>query len=130
VQAETRSIFKMDRAVVGVLTAAVLLLQIVAVGFATGAMAKTGAFGVVCVTDQSGSTSSDSVPLDKHVGPCCMLHCSSAAEVDGADAAVIVLSFDFPSAAPLVFDDRTAIAAAAPPELRPLSPRAPPARLA
>ena len=127
-QAETRSIFRIDRAVVGMLTAAVLLLQIVAVGFATGAMAEGGAFGVVCATDQSGSASSDSAPGQKHVGPCCMLHCSGSAEVDGADAIVIVLSFDFPSAIVPIVDDRTA--AAAPPELRPLSPRAPPSRLA
>lgn len=127
-QAETRWIFKMDRAVVGMLAAAVLLLQIVAVGFATGAMAEGTAFGVVCVTDQSGSTSSGSAPVEKHVGPCCMLHCSASAEVDGTDAIVIVLSFDFPSAIVPIVDDRNA--AAAPPELRPLSPRAPPSRLA
>ncbi|MBG0812263.1 DUF4006 family protein [Methylosinus sp. H3A] len=127
-QAENRSIFRIDRAVVGMLAAAVLLLQIVAVGFATGAMAEGGAFGVVCAADQTSSTSSDSAPLEKHVGPCCMLHCSSVAEVDEADAVIIVLSFDFPSAAPPVFDDRTA--AVAPPELRSLSPRAPPARFA
>ncbi|WP_159729713.1 hypothetical protein [Methylosinus sp. Ce-a6] len=119
----------MDRAV-GLLAAAILLLQIVAIGFATGAMAGEGAFGVVCVTAAASSASSDSAPLDKHVGPCCMLHCSSAAEVEGADAVVIVLSFDFPSAAPPRCDERTAVAATDPPELRPLSPRAPPARFA
>jgi hypothetical protein len=128
VQAEARWIFKMDRAVVGMLAAAVLLLQIVAVGFATGAMADGGAFGVVCVTDQSGAPSSGSAPVEKHVGSCCMLHCSASAEVDGADTVVIVLSFDFPSAVAPMVDDRAA--AAAPPELRPLSPRAPPSLLA
>lgn len=128
-QAESRSIFRMDRAV-GLLAMAVLLLQIVAVGFATGAMAGESALGVVCVTAAASSASSDSTPLEKHVGPCCMLHCSAAAEVEGAETVVIVLRFDFPSAAPLRFDARTAFAAADPPELRPLSPRAPPARLA
>lgn len=129
-QVETHKIFRMERAVVGMLTAAVLLLQIVAVGFATGAMAKQSAFGVVCVTAQSGSPSSDTTPVEKHVGPCCMLHCSAAAEVEGSDAVVIVLAFDFPAASPPAFDARTAEAAAAPPELRPLSPRAPPAAFA
>jgi len=123
VQVETHKIFRMERAVVGMLTAAVLLLQIVAVGFATGAMAKQSAFGVVCVTAQSASPSSDTTPVEKHVGPCCMLHCSAAAEVEGSDAVVIVLAFDFPAASPPAFDARTAEAAAAPPELRPLSPR-------
>lgn len=129
-QVETLSIFRMARAVVGMMTAVVLLSQIVAIGFATGAMAEGGAFGLVCITDQSGSPSSDTAPVEKHVGPCCMLHCSSAAEIDGSDAVVIVLAFDFPAASPPVFDDRTAVAAAAPPELRPLSPRAPPAAFA
>lgn len=129
-QVETRKIFGMDGAVVGMLTAAVLLLQIVAVGFATGAMAKGGAFGVVCVTAQSSDASSGSAPVEKHVGPCCMLHCSAAAEVEGADAVVIVLAFAFPTASPPVFDARTLVGAASAPELRPLSPRAPPASLA
>jgi hypothetical protein len=130
VKAETRSIFSMGRAVAGMLAAAVLLLQIVAVGFATGAMAGDGAFGVVCVTSQSSSSTSGTAPVDKHVGPCCMLHCSSAAEIDGADTVVVILAFDFPDASPVRFDDRSAGVAVAPPELRPLSPRAPPARLA
>jgi hypothetical protein len=124
VQADSRSIFRVDRAV-GLLAAVAILLQIVAVGFATGAMAGDG---VVCVTPAASATSSDSTPLDKHLSPCCVIHCSSAAaEVEGVDAVAVVLSFDFPTAARPRFDARTTVAAADPPELRPLSPRAPPA---
>lgn len=110
--------------------ALLFVLQSISIGFATGAMAKDGAalLGVVCSTSAVQPATSDSSPVkQQHIGPCCILHCGSVIEADGERAPVIVLPFELPAFPPMS-DYRMDVAIAAP-ELRPLSPRAPPAQL-
>lgn len=114
-----------ERATVSAVVALMFLLQAMAVGFATAA-ANGAPLGPVCGAAQVETGKSDPSRADwRHVGPCCILHCSAA--VDDLDARIPVAI-----SPPQMFSERpTAIytidAAIVAPELRPLSPRAPPA---
>jgi hypothetical protein len=113
---------------VNAVAALLFVLQALSLGFAGSAMASVanGPLGVVCVTADGGD---DSSPVERpHVCPCCIIHCSSAIEIDGGDAIVVVLRRDRPVASP--WSEFRIDAAGASPELRPSSPRAPPAHLA
>lgn len=111
--------------------ALLFVLQALSIGFAGSAMAgaATGPLGVVCVTSNADDGHSDSSPVERrHVCPCCIIHCSSAIEIDGDEPAVVILRRELPVTSD--WSDFRIDAARDAPELRPLSPRAPPARRA
>ena len=110
--------------------ALLFLLQTVGVGFAAGATANNAQFsGVVCASFKADSSKSDPSPVDgQHVGPCCILHCSSAIDVEEERVLIAILSLEMFSDTPTPIYVIDAVIAA--PELLPLFPRAPPARLA
>lgn len=119
------------RVTVNTVAAILFVLQALALGFAGSAMAGVtdGPFGVVCITIDGDDGSSGSAPVERqHVCPCCVIHSSSAIEIDGGVVTVVVLRRERPVASPWS-EFRTDVAGVAP-ELRPLSPRAPPAVLA
>ncbi len=104
------------------------VLQIVSVGFATGAMAGgSGPLGAACATVKASPTKSDpSSPVSHHLDVCCVLHSSSAIGPDAQRSAPRIF---FKEAPPVLRAPAFKIdAVSADPELRPLSPRAPPAR--
>jgi hypothetical protein len=113
---------------VNAVAALMFVLQAISLGFTGSAMAGAaiGPLGAVCVTLDSGDGHSDSSPIERrHVCPCCVVHCNSAIEIDGGDTpTVVILRREAPAArVPSVFRiDATGTA----PELRLLSPRAPP----
>jgi hypothetical protein len=117
-----------ENAAISLAVAILLALQIFSVGFTSGAMAKGGdVFGVVCATDKASPTNSNpSSPVSHHVDMCCVLHSSAAVEPDAPRSPPGLLSKEAPPVLPAPTFDIDAICAD--PELRPLSPRAPPAR--
>lgn len=120
-----------ERTAVSAAVALLLLLQMFSIGYATGATADRAValFGGVCETVQastSTSTSNDEPAEAHHVGPCCLLHCSSLIETDVERAPITIRPLEMFSA-PVAPEYRIDAVIAAP-ELRPLSPRAPPAR--
>lgn len=121
------------RAALSSVAALLFLLQMVGVGFAAGATADSAQFsGVVCATfkaDSARASQNDSSPIESHhVGPCCILHCSSAIDGEEERVLIAILPLEMFSGAPTPLYVVDAVVAA--PELRPLFPRAPPARLA
>jgi hypothetical protein len=118
------------RGAVNAVAAILFVLQALSLGFAGSAMASVadGPFGVVCVTLDGDDGSSGPAPIERqHVCPCCAIHCSSAIDIDGGVVIVVVLPLERPVSS-LWSEFRVDVAGAAP-ELRPLSPRAPPAIL-
>lgn len=109
--------------------ALLFVLQSVSIGYATGAMAEGGAglFGAICSVAKAAPSNSDPSPQNQHhVGPCCILHGSSAIEADVERASAEILPREAPPVLPAsIYVIDASISA---PELRPLSPRAPPAR--
>jgi hypothetical protein len=114
---------------VNAVAALLFVLQALSIGFAGSAMAAaaTGPLGIVCVTSANGGDAhSDSSPAERqHACPCCIIHCSSAIEIDGGEPAVVVLRRELPETND--WSDFPIEAGRDAPELRPLSPRAPPA---
>jgi hypothetical protein len=104
--------------------------QMMAIGFATGAMANefsNGVFGAICVSDKSVQGAADSkAPCASHVGLCCVLHSSSAIENEFAREPAKYLATETPPILPSPIFRVDAVHSA--PELRPLCSRAPPAR--
>ncbi|WP_400766160.1 hypothetical protein [Methylosinus sporium] len=125
-----RTHLSVERTALGMVVALLFLLQTVGVGFAAGATANSAQLsGVVCASFKAEAAKSDSAPIeDHHIGPCCILHCSSAIDDEREVVLVIVLPLEISSDTPAPNYVIDAVAAA--PELRPLSPRAPPAPLA
>ncbi|CAN2534112.1 hypothetical+protein [Methylocapsa aurea] len=119
-----------ERAALSMVAALLFLVQTVVVGVATGATANSAqSSGVVCASFKADPSKSDSSPVQSgHIGPCCILHCSSAIDVEEERVLVAILPLEMFSDTPTpIYVIDAAIAA---PELRPLFPRAPPARLA
>jgi hypothetical protein len=119
-----------ERAALSAVAALLFLLQTLGVGFAAGATANSAQFsGVVCASFKIDASKSGSSPVEgQHIGPCCILHCSSAIDVDEERVLIAILPLEMFSDAPTpIYVIDAAIDA---PELRPLFPRAPPARLA
>ncbi|MBG0810523.1 hypothetical protein IY145_14215 [Methylosinus sp. H3A] len=110
--------------------ALLFMLQSTGVGFAAGATANSAQLsGVVCASLTADSSKSDSSPVENHhVGPCCILHCSSAIDVDEERVLIAILPLEMFSDTPTPIYVIDAVIAA--PELLPLFPRAPPAPLA
>ncbi|MBY6243265.1 hypothetical protein [Methylosinus sp. Sm6] len=110
--------------------AILFVLQALSLGFVGSAMANVadGPFGVVCVTSDGGDDSGSSPVERRHARPCCVIHCSSAIEIDGGHATVVVLRREPPAVS--FWSEFRIDAPADSPELRPLSPRAPPALVA
>lgn len=103
------------------------LLQTISIGLAWGAMANERAalFGGVCEAVSPAIAKSDGAPTKaQHVGVCCILHGSSIIESEVERAPVAVLPLEMFTAPPTSEYRIDAVIAA--PELRPLSPRAPP----
>lgn len=123
-----RTKWSVERAAVSAVATLFLLLQTISIGVAWGATANDGAalFGGLCETARAERSSADAPPSKApHVGACCILHCSSVieSEVEREPIAVLPLEmFTAPAASEYRID-----AVIAAPELRPLSPRAPPA---
>ncbi|BBU61353.1 hypothetical protein MSC49_12880 [Methylosinus sp. C49] len=125
-----RTHLSVERATLGMVAALLFLLQTVGVGFASGATANSAQFsGVVCASFKADTAKSDTAPSENHhIGPCCILHCSSAIDVERELVLVVILPLEISSDTPAPVYVIDAVAAA--PELRPLFPRAPPAPLA
>lgn len=126
----SRNMTSVERAVVSATVALFFLLQMFSIGVATGATANdasTVAAGLCEQARASTPQNGDAPSKAQHVGPCCLLHCSSLIESAVERAVVVVLSVEMFSA-PMALEYRIDAVVAAP-ELRPLSPRAPPARL-
>jgi hypothetical protein len=119
-----------ERAVVSAAVALLFLLQMFSIGVATGATANDASTlsAGLCERVEASTGESDGAPAKaQHVGPCCLLHCSSLIEAEVERAVAVVLSLEM-FRAPAAPEYRIDAVIAAP-ELRPLSPRAPPARL-
>jgi hypothetical protein len=129
VRAINRTKRGVGRATVNAVAALLFVLQALSIGFAGSAMAGAGPLGIVCVTTTDGGDAhSDSSPAERqHACPCCIVHCSSAIEADGGEPAVVILRRELPETSD--WSEFRIDAARDAPELRPLSPRAPPARL-
>lgn len=114
------------RAAVSAAVVLMLALQTFVVGFTAAMAGETGA-GAVCATAKA-SDGSDKTTPDKHACPCCIIHCSSIADFDDVNGAPsVILPLEISATGPVSeFSPGTVIAA---PELRPSSPRAPPARV-
>jgi hypothetical protein len=117
-----------ERTAVSAVVAFLFLLQMFSVGVATGATANGAAalLGGVCEKVEASTSRDEGAPAKtQHVGPCCLLHCSSMieSEVERTPDTVLPLEM-FTAPAALEYRIDAVIAA---PELRPLSPRAPPA---
>lgn len=110
--------------------ALLFLLQAVSIGVAEGAIANgaVGSFGLICQSAEIDASKADSSKPTKqqHVGPCCILPCSSVIEAEGERAPAEILPLEAVSALPIC--DYEIDAAIVSPELRLLSPRAPPSR--
>ncbi len=117
-----------ENAAISLAVTILLALQIFSVGFATGAVAKAdNALGVVCATDKASPTKSDpSSPVSHHVDVCCVLHGCAAVEADAQRSPPVISSKEAPPVLPTPAFEIDAVCADQ--ELRPLSPRAPPAR--
>ncbi|MDJ0448381.1 MULTISPECIES: hypothetical protein [Methylocystis] len=117
------------RAAVSAAVAILLLLQAASIGFAAGATANGAAgllFGTICQNADAANRDSSGPIEQQHVGPCCVLHCSSFIEADAGRAPVEILPLESVSASPACDHQIDAVIVA--PELRALCPRAPPPR--
>lgn len=122
-----RSNRNVERAVVSAIVTLLFLLQTISIGLASGVTANDRAalFGGMCESVVPAVAKSDGAPTkSQHVGACCILHCSSIIESDVERAPVAVLPLEMFTAPPTSEYRIDAVVAA--PELRPLSPRAPP----
>ncbi len=118
-----------ERSAVALAAVLLFLLQIVSLGFATGAMAgDAGLFGVVCGSTQilPRDSSQPVAPIDHHVGACCILHGDVVVGADVQRAPTVVVSEETPKRLPAPSYEIDALRDD--PEMRPLSPRAPPTR--
>ena len=89
-------------------------------------MKGAGFFSAICASDNVPPADSDSsAPVRHHADVCCILHSGAAVEAEVQRAPPEILRKESPPvlAAPAIVID----AVSADPELRPLSPRAPPA---
>lgn len=119
------------RGVLNWAAAFVLVLNAIAFGFATGAMADVGAssvLSVICGSADDGAVGDGSakLPAKAHCVACAILHSSSAIENDLASPPVRTAPYDAPPTlcVPVFRPDEIHIA----PELRLLCSRAPPGR--
>jgi hypothetical protein len=111
-----------------------LLLQTMSVGVAWGAIANDGGalFGGLCETARADASQADASNTDgapakaQHIGACCILHGGSIVESEVEREPIAVLPLEMFTAPPTAEYRIDAVVAA--PELRPLSPRAPPAQ--
>lgn len=125
-----RTTQNVERTAVSAVVALLFLLQMFSIGVAAGATANgaVSLFGGVCETVEKSAADSGQAPAKAHhVGPCCLLHCSSAIESEFERALIAVLPLEMFSAPETAEYRIDAVIAA--PELRPLFPRAPPAPL-
>ena len=115
------------------LAACLLILQIVLAGFATAAVSSGDLSGAACASPSTQSVdplpeNGQPAPESSHQhGACCILHGGVLAmpETKSAVAHPVIYPEEIAKVSPAYRID----AAGADPELRPLSPRAPPARL-
>jgi hypothetical protein len=118
-----------ERSAVALAAVFLFLLQIVSIGFATGAMAGgAGLLGVVCASTQILPTDSSQpvAPVDHHVDACCILHGDVVVGADVQRAPTAVVAEEKPKRLPAPSYEIDALRDD--PEMRPLSPRAPPTR--
>jgi len=117
-----------QRSATALVVALVFLVQATALGFAFGALADDGLFGAVCARNvqQPLKSSQPGPPPVHHLGACCILHADVYAGDDIHRTAEIARQEPLLHSGPLPAIEIGALRDNA--ELRPISPRAPPAR--